>query len=503
MTGKLKVSAISLAAILAVLLPAVPARAARIYPSAGSTSATFLKLGAGARALGMGGAFTSVCDPYAAYWNPAGLACLGEEKTLGLFHNEYFQGLGQEYLLYTAPASGGGLFGLPLPAAGTWGFSFNYFYVPKDLERRSGLYESDPVAPISPVEGKFGASDAAVSAAYGGGLGRGYSGGLALKVIRQSIDDYSGATLAADLGAARDFNWRGRKLRAGLALLNLGPGIKLDKERFGLPLSLRAGLSGRLPGVGTLLSLDAEKPVDDYLTIAGGVEHPLTSRLCVRAGYRARHYGNELGAWSGFSAGAGVAFDKLDFDYALTPFGDLGTAHRFSLSLRFGGRPLLPRRPAEQPLPGGAPFVYGVTAKALALSRTGVRYELSAESAGAGLVSFVFKTQLREEPPGAVTVLEGPVPAAPPLPEGLVGLLAWQPAPFPGRVQGEAALVFRLKAEGIDAGKVVFLYRNSGEWKKARHSLLRQENGYLYFSAAAPCAAYYAAGLDVEIKPEP
>ncbi|MDD2806692.1 MAG: PorV/PorQ family protein [Elusimicrobiales bacterium] len=498
MTGKGKGSTICLLAALAALASAVPSRAADIYPSAGSTSATFLKLGAGARALAMGGAFTSVCDPYSAYWNPAGLACLGAEKNFSFFHNEYFQGLGQEYLLYTAPAAGGKALGVRLPAKGAWAFGLNYFYVPRDLERRSGLYEADPVAPISPVEGKFGASDAAVSAAYGRGLGRGYSGGLGLKVIRQSIDGYSGVTLAADLGAARDFFWRGQRLRAGLALVNLGPGIKLDEERFGLPLSLRAGLSGRLEESGALVSVDAEKPVDDYLSLALGAEYPLTSRLMLRTGYRARHHGNELGAWSGFSAGAGVSFDKLTFDYALTPFGDLGTAHRFSLTLRFGEAAArrLPRPAAVAPLPGGTPFVYGVTARPLALARTGVRYELRAESPASGLAAIAFKTLLRDEPPGAISVLEGPVPAELPLPEGLTGLLAWQPAGFPGAAQGDAALLFKLKPEALASGKLVFLYREGGEWRRLGHDLLREDGGYLYFSAEAPCAAYYAAALE-------
>ena len=492
MTGKSKISTVCL---LAVLAAAAPSRAAEIYPSAGSTSATFLKLGVGARALAMGGAFPSVCDPYSAYWNPAGLACLGAGKNFSFFHNEYFQGLGQEYLLYTAPAAGGKALGVRLPSKGVWAFGLNYFYVPRDLERRSGLYEADPLAPISPVEGKFGASDAAVSAAYARGFAGGYSGGLGLKVIRQSIDGYSGATLAADLGAARDFVWRGRRLRAGLALLNLGPGIKLDEERFGLPLSLRAGLSGRLEESGALLSVDAEKPVDDYLSVAAGAEYPLTSRLAMRAGYRARHHGNELGAWSGLSAGAGVAFDKLTFDYALTPFGDLGTAHRFSLSLRFGAAPPAPRRGAAEPLPGGVPFVYGVTGRPLSLSRTGVRYELRAESPESGLAAIAFKTLLREEPPGAISVLEGPVPPGLPLPEDLAGVLAWQTTGFPGATQGEAALLFRLKAEGLDRDKVIFLYRAGQEWKEAEHQVLREESGYLYFSAEAPCAPYYAAAL--------
>jgi len=39
----------------------------------GTTGSTFLKLGAGARAIGMGSAFTGLSDDATAiYWNPAG-----------------------------------------------------------------------------------------------------------------------------------------------------------------------------------------------------------------------------------------------------------------------------------------------------------------------------------------------------------------------------------------------------------------------------------------------
>ena len=41
----------------------------------GTTAAQFLKIGVGTRAIGMGGAFTTVeSDVNSMYWNPAGLA---------------------------------------------------------------------------------------------------------------------------------------------------------------------------------------------------------------------------------------------------------------------------------------------------------------------------------------------------------------------------------------------------------------------------------------------
>jgi hypothetical protein len=40
-----------------------------------TTAAQFLKIGAGARAIGMGGAYSSIAsDIYSVYWNPAGIA---------------------------------------------------------------------------------------------------------------------------------------------------------------------------------------------------------------------------------------------------------------------------------------------------------------------------------------------------------------------------------------------------------------------------------------------
>lgn len=56
----------------------------------------FLNIGAGARALGMGGAnIASVRDGTSGYWNPANIALIDGEPELSLMHAEYFAGIGK------------------------------------------------------------------------------------------------------------------------------------------------------------------------------------------------------------------------------------------------------------------------------------------------------------------------------------------------------------------------------------------------------------------------
>jgi len=499
--GKQGVSVLfAVVALLTALAPR-PAYAARIYPSAGTTSASFLKIGVGARAVSMAGAYTALSDDaYAVYWNPAGLA-QPVGKSLAFTHNEYFQGLSQEYFGFTLPGENIKLLRGSVLRNGHLGLGLNYFYTPKDMERRSGLNET--FVAVSPVEGKFGAYDLAFSAAYGFSYSRDLRLGAAVKVIRQSIDTESGNTAALDLGALYDFPWLDRQFTAGFSVQNLGPGVKFNSKSFALPLTFKAGLSHRIYEKGLLVSLDLSKPVDNYPSIAVGLEHPLSSRLYLRSGYRYRQHGNELGAFSGLAAGLGFIYDNLSFDYAFSPFGDLGAAHRISLAFRFQP-PFIPApkrptggEPAVERLEGAAATPYTVSKRPLKISPRGVDYAVEAVSGQAALNRIEFKARQRGAGEIVLEVLEGNLPQTltSRLPKGYRPLLAWQfGSGFTG-TNGDISLTFSFLEVVVKSGETGLFYLTSSGWRKAYLDPAVCVEGACSLVSGVPLSSHYVLAV--------
>ena len=86
---------------LAVLAAGTPARATDKY------AAEFLRVGAGARALGMGGAFLAVSDDATAgYWNPAGLNYLTHKSVLYMHSEEQHSQVHYDFVGVALPQGG-------------------------------------------------------------------------------------------------------------------------------------------------------------------------------------------------------------------------------------------------------------------------------------------------------------------------------------------------------------------------------------------------------------
>src|SRR5689334_13804699 len=75
----------------------------------GTTGANILNIGVGARAIGMGEAFTAVSDDVSSlYWNPAGLALLNQSQ--GAFmYNQSLKDLAYSNAAVATPLENGGI----------------------------------------------------------------------------------------------------------------------------------------------------------------------------------------------------------------------------------------------------------------------------------------------------------------------------------------------------------------------------------------------------------
>lgn len=473
---------------------------AKIHTAAGTTSATFLKIGVGARAASMAGAFTAVSDdPYAIYWNPAGIISLKGTKNLAFSHNSYFQGIEHVFMAYTLDAEK--MFYLKNTALkkGVLGFGFNYLHIPSDIERRSGLNESDPLNPLSLPEGSFGAYDAAFSLTYAFSYEKSWDFGTSLKFIKQSIDNKSAIGTALDLGAMRDFNFAGKKLKAGFSILNIGRGMRFVSKRYDLPLTFRSGLSYKISKESGI-SFDIEKPVDNYLFFKGAIEQKISDRLILRAGYKYRMHGNELGAISGLGSGFGIVLKNLNFDYAFAPYGDLGSSHILSLSFRFGvprkERPIVVKRliMASDQLKNSQVFLYEVRSKLLKISSVGILYDVSAETESYDINKISFKTTLRGSSAVNVLINEGELPdkLLKKFPSDIRILKTFQFSSKVGNVHGKIKFNFKIPKENTE--KIYFLRLNNGQWEKTDLIKTGEDEGSFHYEALSFFGTYFSIG---------
>ncbi|MBI4054846.1 MAG: PorV/PorQ family protein [Elusimicrobia bacterium] len=279
------------------------------------SGADFLNIAVGARAVGMGSAHTaSVEDVHALYWNPAGLAAM-RGRELGFTHAEWLLGTRYDFLG----------FGYPTPS-GAWGLGI-YRLGQGSLEGRGANREAT---------GGFNAVDQAFSLAYSKALDGYSSFGAGVKLLHSRIGRDTANSFALDLGAIHKLgNW---PLSVGMTLQNLGPGMKFISQRDPLPLSATVGLAYRIvPGLH--MALDLKRLIYDQETNLGiGTEYQFLPALSLRGGYLAAlGQGPASGPSSlaGLGAGMGLKLFGTQLDYAMTPFGELGNAHRLSFNFQF------------------------------------------------------------------------------------------------------------------------------------------------------------------------
>lgn len=283
--------------------------------AADPTGFAFLKVPAGARASGMGGAYASVADGVeAAWWNPAALEGVkGIQLTAS--HFEYLQSLRHDQF-----AIGGRLWGGGIAA------SIRALYSEPIPERDA----------FGNLLGTFGSHDLEFGVSYGRAMGAGWRAGASTQVVRERIADAAATTIAFGGGVTWDPG-AVSGLRLSADVHDFGPsahftidGTKGDP--VGLPASLRLGASWtHAAGAITLRSALEGSMISGQAAItAFGLELAHHSGVALRGGLRAGD------TESAFSVGAGWTVSGVRLDYAYVPFrSDLGDTHRFSLGAQF------------------------------------------------------------------------------------------------------------------------------------------------------------------------
>ncbi|HAM34795.1 MAG TPA: hypothetical protein DEB40_00885 [Elusimicrobia bacterium] len=286
---------------------------------AGETAA-FLKIGVGARPLGLGGAYTAVGNDVSAMaWNPAGLGGLSRRE-LGVMHAELVESTRYDFLGYAQPTK----FGILGAGAGY-------------LSQGSIQGRDEAGHPT----GGFAASDSVVNLSYATKpLASNTKLGMSVKMLHSRIANASAYGCAFDLGLQRDLGLLGAGVpMLGFSVQNLGPGMKFADEIDPLPLTLAAGLGYRLP-IGLTMALDYKnRPHERSSEVSIGTEYAIFSSFALRAGYASAAAQSKgrggLSAMSGFAAGFGFKLYSYNIDYSMTPLGELGNVQRLSLGARF------------------------------------------------------------------------------------------------------------------------------------------------------------------------
>jgi hypothetical protein len=284
----------------------------------GTTAAEVLKIGLGARAIGMGEAYVAQADDVSSlYWNPGGLALM-QERQASFMYSQLIQDMKYQNANLGIPLENGAI-----------GANVSYLGYGNIQGYDDNGNKAGDQSAYSAV-GTLGAS----------WLGNQWAAGLNVKGIQEKLADVKANGIAFDMGGTVIYPKPvlGGTIRLGAVVQNLGNGIQFLEQRDPLPLQTRFGIAAvQMMNRKLNVSLDYGMPRDDEAIISGGAEYWLIPQLALRGGYVKNHT-EGLGA----RAGIGLRIKGVSFDYAYSGQGELGMNHRYEISFRFGEpRPIL------------------------------------------------------------------------------------------------------------------------------------------------------------------
>jgi len=311
-----------------------------------TTSAPFLSIEVGARAIAMGGAFVATSDDATSlYWNPAGIGLL-DQNEVSFHHTEWLAETNFDYAGIV----------IPLGLSGTVGLSFTSLTM-SDMEVRT-VFNPEGTGEL------FTANDMAIGVSYAKNLTDRFTIGFTGKYIHQKLWHMTASSFAFDIGTL--FTTQLNGMRIGMSISNFGSKMQLvgkdtqvnydvdeakqgnndkilahlDTDKWSLPLTFRVGVAMEVLQTEfnyLTIAVDAIHPNDNTECLNVGAEYVIKNRFFFRGGYKALF---QQDSEEGLTLGAGLAHNltryvRIKIDYAYADFGLLEYVQRFSLALEF------------------------------------------------------------------------------------------------------------------------------------------------------------------------
>ncbi len=283
----------------------------------GRTGADFLRIGWGARAAAMGGAFTAVSQgAEATYWNPAGLAFMDSPGQFTFGHLSWYQDVNVEHGAVAFRAGERMAFGAAVTYLG---------YGAIDAYGRDG----------APTGAKVDAFDWAAGISSAIAVTDELAFGATARFVNQRLDDISASAAGFDIGATLDMG------RVSLAVVaaNLGPALSFDGISASQPATIRLGAAIQPLGPGLLTGLEVRRDLSGATTaIRHGAELSFDDTYFLRGGYSLIPGNDDRGLIQQTAIGAGLRWGSAVIDYAYgaaDQFSD-ESIHRLSVQFSLG-----------------------------------------------------------------------------------------------------------------------------------------------------------------------
>ena len=323
---------------------------AQEFNKVGTAAAQFLKIEAGARPMAMGGAYAAIADdPYALYWNVAGIAQIRKFES-SFSTTDWIAGLSHSFAGMVIPMGGKGSIGFSVLTLNIGEFEQTTIEEP----RGTGLF--------------IDSYDVAIGISYANLMTDFVSVGITGKYIQQKLWDLSAESIALDVGFLLNTGYKGTKL--GITLSNFGPDMKLggrnltrgfdkwtdnvadpilqtslETTSWPLPTSYRVSMvidiigseSSMFSSNGNnqfIVTLDALHPNDNPEHYSIGTEYMFSEMISLRFGYKGRTDEQGIAAGGGVRVPVG-GDNEITLDYAYADFGIFDFVQQFSLSFGF------------------------------------------------------------------------------------------------------------------------------------------------------------------------